>query len=165
MNQFILRIYNDSVILQQVTKFQRIPHQSETTYSEHQLKGFSDWNNSGDLIKATFGETVASIQYELKYHSFSISNSSNIQMYQFSKIKGALRQAEICDKKLDKVFSDLDVSPRSMSNLELILALATTVKVVGGTIDMRCSGGINRSFTMESPDKLKEILIHCGIEQ
>lgn len=147
MNQFLIRIDENKVLIQHIDQFQRIPNQEIKNYSEDEKRGFSDFNQSGDLLKVRFTSDIKSLAFDVRYFDFEIETTTAIQTYEFDKVKAAMRIIRKMEVKMDilrdqmGLHGELDLSQK-------VMLICHAIKVAGGTIDLN-NDGIKSRKTFE----------------
>ena len=101
MNQFLIRIDENKVLIQHIDQFQRIPNQEIKNYSEDEKRGFSDFNQSGDILNARFTGDIKSFAFDVRYSDFEVEVTTAIQTYEFEKVKAAMRIIRKMEVKME----------------------------------------------------------------
>lgn len=147
MNQFLIRIDENKILIQNIDQFKRIPNQEIKNYSEDEKRGFSDFNQSGDLLNARFTGDIKSFAFDVRYFDFEIEATTAIQTYEFDKVKAAMRIIRKMEVKMDilrdqmGLHGELDLSQK-------VMLICHSIKVAGGTIDLN-NDGIKSRKTFE----------------
>ena len=137
----IARIGYDSIIFQNVTQAELIPRHHVSEYranNNEYLKGFSDWNNSGNMMKASFDhDTVANIQFSLINPSLGLNFDSLSELNDFQVneyLKKDIASLNRCSKKLVKLLDSVGACTQESVTEQYLIALFKVMNVQFATI-------------------------------
>ena len=151
MNQFLIRIDENKVLIQNIDQFKRIPNQEIVNYSEDEKRGFSDFNQSGDLLYARFTGEIKTFAFDVRYFDFEIEATTVIQTYEFDKVKAAMRIIRKMEVKMGILRDQMGLHG-SLDLSQKVMLICHSIKVAGGTIDLN-NDGIKSRKTFELKTK------------
>jgi hypothetical protein len=149
---------NVSISFQQVKSFDLIKCNDIGSKSAEELKGYSDWVNSGNTLKAEFDSHPANIQFGLTHRDFSLDFgfSNTVQGHDIPSLKKVISSLTRIEKKIcdDLYENNLFIDSSALKDvLDIVFKRAN---VIGGTISMI---GTGKSFAKSEQHLLIDALV------